>query len=227
MQHNGDYPVTLEGFHRYHQNETCLVVCNGPSLKELPVGFLEQYPSFGCNTIVQWGLFKPTYYVAVDHRVYREFGELVNDKYADIPKFIPRPNLDDWEGPLIYRWFHRPGALWPYAKIGLWPSNILSDKGITYSCCPHVMMQLAYYMGFTTILIVGMDHSDNRKEHAWGIDEDMPGLVENSHKLWRKWEKGHKELCEGFAENGVSMINITPNTQEKVLPKGNWQEWHN
>ena len=219
------YPATLAGFHKRHQGETCLVICNGPSLNELPLTFLEMYPSFGCNTICEWYAFEPWYYVAVDDRVRREFGDLVLERFSEIPKFIPTPNLEKWIGPLFYRWFHRPGPLWPYAKQELWPSDMLSEKGITFACVPQVMMQLAYFMGFTTILIVGMDHSDDFKAHAWGRDE---GMLDRSDpgRLWDKWEIGHMELYKGFIENGVEMINITPGTCEKSLPKDDWRKWY-
>lgn len=220
-----NYPEKMEGFHNLHQGETCLVICNGLSLNELPLDFLKMYPSFGCNTICEWEAFEPWYYVAVDHRVMREFGDLVLERFSGIPKFIPTPNLDKWEGPLFYRWFHRPGALWPYAEQELWPSDMLSERGITWSCCPHVMMQLAYFMGFATILIVGMDHSENYKEHAWGVDDGMPERS-NPENLYERWEEGHMELYRGFIHQGVEMINITPGTHEKSLPKDDWRKWY-
>lgn len=221
----GWYPATLDGFAGVHAGETCLIVCNGPSLNELPLDFLEMYPSFGCNTICEWEDFSPTYYVAVDDRVRREFGDCVMRRFRHIPKFIPTPNLDRWKGTMFYRWFHRPGPLWPYAATSLWPSEILSKDGITWSCCPHVMMQLAFFMGFETILIVGMDHSDDYRMHAWGEDE---GIIRrpNPRALWEKWERGHMELCKGFAARGVRMINVTPWTEEKALPKGDWRDYY-
>lgn len=218
------YPATLEGFHNRHAGETCLIICNGPSLNEMPLDFLWRYPSFGCNTICEWTEFEPWYYVAVDDRVRREFGDRVLERFSMIPKFVPTPNLDSWIGPLFYRWFHRPGPLWPYAKQALWPSDMLSTDGITWSCVPHVMMQLAYFMGFTTILIVGMDHSDNYKDHAWGKDAGMNDR-KDPRKLWDKWEAGHMQLYKGFIENGVEMINITPGTMERSLPKDDWRKW--
>ncbi|MBT3390337.1 MAG: hypothetical protein HN413_07985 [Chloroflexi bacterium] len=219
------FPDTLAGFYQRHQGETCLVICNGPSLNELPMGLLEQYPSIGCNTICEWYAFEPWYYVAVDDRVRREYGDLVLERFAEIPKFIPTPNLDKWQGAMFYRWFHRPGPLWPYDKRAIWPAEIMSKPGITWACVPHVMMQLAFFMGFTTILIVGMDHSDDYSMHAWGRDDGMLPR-KNPSRLWALWEAGHNQLYEGFMAHGVEMINITPGTQERSLPKDDWRKWY-
>ena len=207
-----------------HAGETCLIVCNGPSLNSLPLDLLRRYPSIGCNTIVEWQAFKPTYYVAVDDRVRREFGDRVLERFGDIPKFIPTPNLDKWQGPLFYNWFHRPGELWPWREKAPRHATMLTDPGITWYCCPHAMLQIAYFMGFKRMLVVGMDHSANRKEHAWGVDEGMTGPTD-SGGWWDFVESGHAKLMEGFAYDDFEILNITPGTHERVFPKGDWQDW--
>lgn len=209
-------------FYNRHAGENCLIVCNGPSLKCLPLELLNLYPSFGCNSIVEWQAFRPTYYVTVDDRVRREYGDQVLERFGEIPKFIPVPNLEGWRGPSFYHWLHRPGPLWPAP----WPlkQTALMDPGITWFCCPHAMMQIALFMGFKTLLVVGMDHSSNRKEHAWGVDAGMPGPTDSSG-WWEHLEDGTRQLMAGFAEAGVRMLNISPGTCERALPKGDWRDW--
>jgi len=213
-------------FYNRHAGETALIVCNGPSLFELPLEFLNRFASFGCNTLVTQDAFRPSYYVAVDGRVRREFGDLIEDKYADIPKFFPVPQMDTWEAPEIYHWFHRPGKLWEEHPPGKfpWGPGVLMRPGITWHCCPHAMMQIAAFMGFRQLLVVGMDHSANRKIHAWGEDKGMTGPTD-SGPYWSWLERGHQELAEGLGKLGVKIVNVTPNTCERALPKGDWRDW--
>ena len=76
----------------------------GPNLKLTPPEWFN-YPSFSVNTIFKYEGWKPTYYVGVDARLFRDNREEILDKFSDIPKFIPRPDQDAFEGPNIYRFF--------------------------------------------------------------------------------------------------------------------------
>lgn len=205
----------ISHFSNLHKGETCLILGNGPSLNDVPLSILDRYTTIGANTIFKSG-FRPTYFTAVDKRVYHEFGEELNKKYRDIPKFIPTPNLDIWESENIYRWYHRPGPLWPYVKGVPFPNNMLDENGITYSCVMHVQMQLAYFMGFDTFLFVGMDHTIEKREHFWGIDEGMPEIPPAE-----LWAEGYKILREGM---GVIMINLSSqsNLPGSIIPRGSW-----
>lgn len=195
-----------------------MLVGNGSNLTKTPPSLFD-YPSFGMNTIHKYEGWKPTYYVAVDSRVMREFGAEISDKYRDIPKFIPTPNLDKWQGENFYRWFHRPGALWPRVQGVPFPADILSETGITYGNVMHVAMQLAYFMGFTTMLVIGMEHGENPRLHFWGEDEGMNGAVPVED-----WVQGYKVLREGM---GVTMLNISEGTHvpESVIPRDDWWKW--
>jgi hypothetical protein len=212
----------MERFHQIHKGETCLLVGNGINLRLTPPEWFK-YPAFGMNTIHKYEGWMPTYYTAVDARVMREFGKDITEKFRDIPKFVPRPNLDLWKGDNFYRFYFRPGSLWPKRQQALWPSNLLSEDGISYSNIMTVAMQLAYFMGFTTMLIIGMQHKTNYgQDHFWGCDHGMPAQppVQN-------WLDAYKVLVNGMAEQGVKILNISEDTYvpEEIIPRGNWRDW--
>jgi len=211
-------PASLAHFNNLHTNETCLLLGNGPSLNDVPLGFLDKYPTIGSNTIFMSG-YVPTYYTAVDKRICFEFGDIVNERLGHIPKFIPTPNLDMWEGENFYRWHHRPGPLWPYAEDIPFPGNVLSDPGITYACVMHVQIQLAGMMGFSTLLFVGMDHTIEKREHFWGEDVNMPELPPAD-----KWAEGYEILRKGM---NVEMVNISTKSAlpESIIPRRYWKNY--
>lgn len=179
-------------------------------------------PSIGMNTIHLYEGWKPTYYTAVDSRVMREFGEAIADKYADVPKFIPYPNLDRWQGENFYRWYHRPGPYWTRGAQK-WNANILTGEGITYGNVMHVAMQLAYFMGFAEMAIVGMQHKPAKaQDHFWGCDHGM-----GAYPPLDDWFDGYKMLVDGFAEQGVRVLNISEDTYvpDEILPRGDWRQY--
>lgn len=207
----------LESFWNKHLGETCLIVGNGPSLADIPLRFLRQYPSFGSNLVYKLEGFKPTYYATVDRRVMREYGEEVIQAFGDIPKFIPRPNLDAWQGENFYRFYHRPGPLWPHNLEKLWPRDLLGETGITFLSVTHVLMQLAYFMGFETMLCVGLDNHQPHN-HFYGWDENAPGTPPID-----KWDEGYGILAEGFKPRRV--INLSTRTAVTSLERDDWKSY--
>lgn len=212
----------MRRFWNLHKGGTCLLVGNGPNLCETPPEWFA-FPSFGMNTCHLWGgAWMPDYYTTVDQRVRREFGEAILAKFAGIPKFIPRPNLDSWQGPNFHRFYHRPIDLTP-ELVTAWPADHLDDPGLTYSNIMHIAMQLAYFMGFTTMLIIGMEHRPAKaQEHFWGVDHGMTGWPQLD-----RWFEDYRILREGMARYGVKILNISENTYvpEAILPRDDWRKW--
>lgn len=209
--------MDYQAFRNIHKGETALLVGNGVNLKLTPPE-LFNLPSIGMNTIHQYEGWKPTYYTAVDNRVMREFGKEVSEKYSDIPKFIP-VGLKEWQGDNFVIFNHLADDL----KRG-WKPSTLQD-GITYHSSMHVAMQLAYWMGFTTLLMIGIHHKPGEgQEHFWGRDEGMPNILPVDD-----WLTGYEVLTSGMKSKGVTVLNISEDTHvpESVLPRGNWREWSN
>lgn len=218
--------MRLEDFHNLHDGETALLVGNGGNLSLTPPELFD-LPSFGTNTIYRYEGWRPTYFTGVDSRLMREDSRAINEKYADIPKFLPTPNLDKWQGENIYRFYHRPGLLWPLSNLDLWPSGILTEQGITYKNIMHVAMQLAYFMGFKTMLMIGIEHKPGKgQRHFWGWDHASGNI---SDEVLMDCLEGYKILSQGMAERGVKILNISQDTYvpEEVLPRADWSMYAN
>lgn len=213
----------LSQFRNIHAGETALLVGNGINLHCTPPAWFD-YPSFGMNTIHLYEGWKPNYYAAVDDRIMREFGAGVMARFSDIPKFIPTPTLDRWQGENFHRFYYRHGQLWRKAYGRIWNPDAL-ERSIQYANVMHVAMQLAFYMGFTTLLIIGMQHKpDHAQDHFWGIDP-APGVGSHLHN----WFDGYEQLSNDMAARGVKVINISEDTyvSDAIIPRGNWREWRN
>jgi hypothetical protein len=213
--------MDITHFYNLHPGQTVLIVGNGPNLELTPPERFN-YPTIGMNRIYLREGWKPTYYTAVDSLIMREDGAAIADQYRDVPKFIPSPNLDFWQGENFFRFYHRPGRLWLPEQGAMWTEKALMN-GITYSNVTHVAMQLAYFMGFRQMLIVGMCHQPGKgAAHFYGNDESCPNwpIIEN-------WFDGYKELRKEMGMFGVEVWNLSENTYvpEDVIPRRDWRDY--
>ena len=194
------------------------MVGNGPNLGLTPPERFD-FPSFGMNTAHLWdGDWIPTYYCTVDKRVMREFGNAIYDKFTEIPKFIPRPDLNKWQGENFYRFLHSPGGL---MRERYSPADELAlvRDGIGYTNVMHVAIQLAWHMGFTKMLMVGVQHRPHKAQlHFWGTDHGMGSMH------YHEWIDGYKYLADR-----VDLVNISTDTwvPEEVLPRDDWRKYAN
>jgi len=209
-----------------HRNKTALVIGNGPSLNDIPLDFLGKYPSFGTNKIYLLDDFEPNYYVAVNPLVIEQAGNTVRKIDYDA-KFIAAHytrHLVEDALPLYSTaipLFSRTPDKWVY-----------EGYTVTYVC-----LQLAYFMGFSTVLLVGVDHSyefegqPNEQKLSWGEDVNHfhPAYFANGQK-WHNPDLERSERAYQMARTvydfeGRKIFNLTPGTKLDVFEKGDIAEW--
>jgi hypothetical protein len=109
------------------------------------------------------------------------------------------------------------------------PLNVIG----TFCTVMYPVLQIAYYMGFQTILIVGMDqfYNPNADKHfypdvehtrLWGVtptekldDDQLYDMTEAAMVLARKV----------YAQNGREIINLSEPTKCEVLERDDWRNW--
>lgn len=137
-----------------HQGERCFIIGNGPSLRHTDLNLLRGEISFGLNRIYllfpELG-FQTTYLVSVNDLVLEQCAQDM-DRLA-LPKFVT------WRAR---RWLRRsPDTIFVDTDF-TGPENFTSDacgrvfEGFTVT---YVALQLAYFMGFQTVILVGVDHN--------------------------------------------------------------------
>jgi hypothetical protein len=204
-------------FFDIHKGETCLLVGNAPNLLETPPELFD-YPSFGLNTIFYYEGWKPSYFVAVDEGVYELFGETVSRIYNGIPKFVSSPTLDCWQGADVYHFKKLSG------DIKIPKREDVFKVGLTYHNVMHVAMQLAWHMGFTTCLMIGVEQKPGLaelKKHFWGTFEAEPDSQIDTH-----WNIGYKAIVRAL-DYQMKIYNISQGTYvpEDVLPHDDWRKY--
>jgi hypothetical protein len=143
----------LARFRDRHRGERCFILANGPSLSRMDLSPLRREFTFGMNRIYllfsSLG-FRPTYYTCTNELVLEQFR-------ADILS-LPMPRFLNWNRRRLFSagedlMFLRPGYTWHDAFEADVRRTISSGGTVTYAA-----LQLAYYMGFREVILLGLDH---------------------------------------------------------------------
>jgi hypothetical protein len=161
-----------------HKGEICVVVGNGPSLCAADLQKLHEkkIATFGTNRIFKifdqtdW---RPTYYVSEDANILRGVQQEVSELNAE-KKFIPI-NLKWYETIEIsnatYFYMDYNGKYEDSYGISMNIDHAVRCRStVTITC-----LQLAIYMGYSKIYLIGVDHN-----FAKMIDKDGNVIVDNS-----------------------------------------------
>lgn len=238
----------LTVFANKHKGERCFIVGNGPSLNETDLSLLEGEVVFGCNSIfllfdrIKW---RPTYYACVDSRVLPDRADDIGrmlDANPDMMGFFPseivahggerhRSAVRSMVGTDKNRFFFNetPGTL---AQL---PWSMFSDDVNNQVVQPHTvaitMLQLAQYMGFSEIYLIGCDmrytipdqveredaHDPNDSRLTSTVDNDSNHFDPTYFGANRQWHvpnvalmQQHFELArQALVEKGVTIKNAT------------------
>ncbi|UCG13676.1 MAG: hypothetical protein JSU72_04155, partial [Deltaproteobacteria bacterium] len=134
-----------------HHRERCFIIGNGPSLAKMDLSWLKEEVTFGLNRIYllfDRMRFPTTYYVAVNRLVIEQCAQEI----ARLPctKFIKwqAKDLIDFTEDTIF--IHSRDSRGFYTDItdGVW-------EGATVT---YVAIQIAYYLGFEEVILIGVDH---------------------------------------------------------------------
>ncbi|MCK4964699.1 MAG: DUF115 domain-containing protein [Dehalococcoidia bacterium] len=135
-----------------HQGERCFIIGNGPSLRNTDLSLLKDEVTFGLNRVYllfdQMG-FATTYFVAVNKLVIEQSAQDIIS--LPCPKFISWHARDLIGFTADMMFLHSRGDPMFYTDItkGIW-------EGATVT---YVAMQIAYYLGFQKVILIGVDHS--------------------------------------------------------------------
>ena len=151
--------VNILKFRNIHEGKRCFIVANGPSIKLTNLELLENEYTFGLNRIYlnfNDSRFRPSYYLCVNELILEQFGKDIEG--LQMPKFLNwnrRSLFDDNDNSIIYL----------KSKMVL-RDNFQQDVTqplVVGGTVTFVALQLAFYMGFSEVFIVGLDHKYSEK----------------------------------------------------------------
>ena len=144
----------LEELRNSHMGERCFILGNGPSLAGMDLAPLKSEVTFGLNRVYllfpMLG-FSTTYFVAVNTLVVEQCAEEI--MRLRIPKFITwraRQSLRRDDQVTFLDTDYTGEASFSEDVTG----RVFEGSTVTY-----VALQLAYHLGFSEVILIGVDHS--------------------------------------------------------------------
>lgn len=160
------YKQKMLGYQNIHRGERCFIIGNGPSLRSMDLELLNSEYSFGLNRIYLLAdqmNFAPTYLVSINALVLEQFSDEIAE--LSMPKFL------NWN---LRKQFPPEDESTNFINLSLrigdrFQKEILSpiSSGGTVT---YVAMQLAYWMGFKEVILIGVDHRF--------VDQGIPNKTE-------------------------------------------------
>ena len=212
-------------FEKIHQGKRCFIIGNGPSLSVTDLEKLEHEITFGVNRI--YNIFKstswrPTYYCVADKELLLQSLDRINVIKSKV-KFIGISMLinPDIKSALYFRLIDN--NYYPnYPKIS---SNICkgiySASTVTYAC-----LQIAFYMGFKEIYLLGVDHRYSVSLRADGTIEhnDVKDHFSETDTLANlpqldKSTLAYKSAKKYADEHGIKIYNATRGGKLEVFER--------
>lgn len=159
---------------QFKGRKRCFLIGNGPSLNETDLAVLKDEVTFAVNGFflkaadLEW---KPTFYVVEDHLVAEDRAPWINEFKGPIKLFPAYLGymFEPGEDTIFYN--HRPRKSYPHG----FDFSLEADK-ITYTGCTVTfsMMQIAAYLGFEEIYLIGVDASyaipeDAKQSKDYGV----------------------------------------------------------
>lgn len=154
----------IRKFHNIHAGKRVFIVGNGPSLNKLDLSKLKDEYSIAVNGIfymTELSGYKPNYYVVEDTSVMRE--NIAEIKAYDVEnKFFPtiytdiHPHDDNTHFFRMNRGFYEPKS--PNYCVPRFSTDF-SQRAFCGQSVTFINLQLAFYMGFTEVYLIGMDFS--------------------------------------------------------------------
>ncbi len=216
----------LATFRDLHKGQRCFILGGGPSLKEIDPTPLADEVTFGMNAIFliyDWLGFEPTYYCVEDFLVYEDRFQDIKNHVRDSTCFFPlqfechgfnRPN------------HHYYRALYEFDEVGDWPDFSKDPARLLWigGTVSYICMQLAHYMGFEEVVLLGMDHSYARphdviaRGNDWTSQSDDPNHFHPDYfgagYSWHdprtdRMEKAYAKAREVFEADGRRIVNAT------------------
>ena len=205
-----------------HQGETGLIVATGPSQSDIPVEFLNSLPSIAVNHYYKRDGFQPWYLVITDYRqleteerreVYAPWIENVNHAFIN----------EHWS-----RYF--PGCT-PMRRNPHPKNKFSTDVSGYFGNWAHVVYaaaQVAFTLGFQTVLIAGMDMDYVTNGKHFYQDKEVPGFNNFPGQYDEWYDRANESMGvarKEYEKHGRRLLNISTRTKCTTLERVDWGQY--
>ena len=219
-----------------HKGERCFFIGTGPSLRVEDVQKLKNERVFICNygiALCKELSFKPDYYLIVDSSCYEDIKDYIDTNLVKTPIVI---DMLDFKGGIESlkdnrEWLHLPGyraffyverllkQRWSFSKDVA--RAVFSGGSVVYFC-----YQLAAYMGFSEINLLGMDCDYGKDElHFISVNRETDRRLKKNF-IWynNNFVKMHQCAAHYCKKRGIYVFNLTRGGNLEIFERKNLEE---
>ena len=229
-----DNRMRLADYRDIHLGQRCFVMANGPSLGNMDLRALAGEFTFSMNRAYilypQWG-FTPSYYVCINELVLEQFADDISR--LEMPRFVNFNRRHCFAGKRDEPMYLRVGLGLQDRFCGDVTGTMSSGGTVTFAS-----LQLAYFMGFKEVVLVGLDHSfvekgvpnstevrqQARDESHCHPDYFPQGIKWQLPDLYRS-ELAYATARRAFEADGRRIIDATVNGNCAVFEKVDFSQF--
>ena len=176
-----------------HEGEDCFIIGNGPSLNKTNLSLLNDYHVFGLNKIhliFDSHKLQLSYHVAVNPLVIEQIDEVLQKNVFNCPSFL------SFHGSKKFT--YDKNKILKINTSGSWTfhHSILEKINEGYTVT-YVAMQIAFFMGFKNVFLVGVDHNFQQSGNPNEQQEFKGDDVNHFHPDYFKGMQWHLSDLEG------------------------------
>lgn len=148
-------------FYNLHHGKRCFIIGNGPSLKQTDLTRLKDEYTFGLNRIYLLFPeldFHTTYFVSIN--------DLVIEQCAEEIAALPMPKFIAWHANRYFQHLPKDMIFLYTTYTGPKFAYDLTRRIWEGATVTNVALQLAFYMGFQQVILIGVDHNFTSKGEA-------------------------------------------------------------
>ncbi len=208
------------------RGKRCFIIGNGPSLKHLDLSKLRQEVTFGTNRIYllfpELG-FTTSYYVSIN--------DLVIEQCADEIARLPVPKFIAWHSNRHFQRFQEDMMFLYTTYTGPKFSYDMSRRVWEGATVTNVALQLAFYLGFEQVILIGVDHDFKDKGRAnqtvISMGDDHNHFSANYFGKGFRWqlpdlvtsEIGYRMARDAYHKAGRLILDATLDGRLNIFPK--------
>lgn len=239
----------LQQLKNKHKGERCIIIGNGPSLNQTDLNLLKDQTTFGVNGIFYADDRLPqplSYYVVEDTKVFEENTEAILEYGRGCGEIIlPTLYKENVRNPDEVTFFRMNGGFYRKQDPNFCRPRFSTDAAEVLYCgqsVTYINLQLAYWMGFTEVALIGMDFSYTLppgtvvKGHLYESQEDDPNHFDPRYfgagKTWKNpylnRVAANYELAKAMYESdGRKIYNCTVGGKLEVFERLHLSEFVN
>lgn len=217
-----------------HHGERCFIIGNGPSLNSIDLTKLKNEVTFGVNAIYtnkEKMDFLPTYYVVEDIFVAEDRKEEINE-FKGSQKFFGNYFKYCLTENKNVNWLNVRFRYDDYKNFPHFSKNALRQVW-TGGTVSYINLQLAYYMGFSEVYLIGFDHNYTIPKDVkvngteiLSLGDDVNHFNKDYFGKGKRWhdprvdrmELSYLKAKKYYEKDGRQIFNASPGSKLNVFP---------